>query len=83
VISYTFDRESIMLGEDTQANPLFSTRSADWCTTSTKSYSPSHATWAFLGDGPPICFLQRIEDALLRVPDKEALPDATPVIKSS
>jgi hypothetical protein len=34
------DRESIMLGEDTQANPPFSTRSADWCTTSTTGYSP-------------------------------------------
>ena len=35
-----FDRESIMLGEDTQANPSFSTRSADWCTTSTTGYGP-------------------------------------------
>jgi hypothetical protein len=35
-----FDRESIMLGEDTQANPPFSTRSADWWTTSTTGYSP-------------------------------------------
>ena len=37
---HRFDRESIMLGEDTQANPPFSTRSADWCTTSTTGYSP-------------------------------------------
>jgi hypothetical protein len=35
-----FDRESIVLGEDTQANPPFSTRSADWCTTSTTGYGP-------------------------------------------
>src|ERR1700730_1206082 len=35
-----FDRESIMLGEDTQANPSFSTRSADWRTTSTTGYGP-------------------------------------------
>jgi hypothetical protein len=37
---HRFDRESIMLGEDTQKRPPFSTRSADWCTTPTTGYSP-------------------------------------------
>jgi hypothetical protein len=37
---HRFDRESIMLSEDTQANPAFSARSADWCTKSTTGYSP-------------------------------------------
>jgi hypothetical protein len=37
---HRFNRESIVLGEDTQASPPFSTRSADWCATSTKGYRP-------------------------------------------
>jgi hypothetical protein len=40
----------------------------------------SHVTWVLLGDGPPICLQVDSELRMRRRgPDKEPLPDATPV----